>query len=139
MNIPSSPLPDLALLLLNRRISRDFRQSLEFLHHHWFKPINVGDLAQVSKLSRRGLFKAFLRHTGERPGQILRRIRIQRAQELLRSSNWPIRVVAGVCGFKRVNSFAVAFKRDVGVSPGAYRQRQGEPRRDRSIDSPRSL
>jgi len=102
---------------------RGVERSLRFLEYHWHRQINVGDVAAASRMSLRGLVKAFLRETGEAPGQVLRGIRIKHAQELLRGTDWPVKVIASVCGFNRFNSFAVAFRRDVGMSPGEYRQR----------------
>ena len=108
--------------------------SLRFLEDHWYRPINVRDLTAASRMSRRGLFKAFVRQTGRPPGQILRRIRMERAQELLRATEWPLKVIAPVCGFRNVNSFAVAFRRDIGMSPGVYRRSSGQS--DDSLDRP---
>jgi transcriptional regulator GlxA family with amidase domain len=102
-----------------------FQRCLHVISNQWFKPINVGDLVSVSRMSPRGLFKAFRRHTGESPGQALRRIRIERAKQLLQGTNWHLKVIAGVCGFQSVNTFSVAFRRVVGISPGKFRDRLG--------------
>jgi AraC-like DNA-binding protein len=41
---------------------------------------------------------------------------------LLTTTDLPLREIAQSCGFADVHHFSKAFKRIVGVSPGAYRQ-----------------
>jgi transcriptional regulator GlxA family with amidase domain len=97
--------------------------SLRFLSRHWHEPISVADLTGVAGLSRRGFQKAFAQHTGRSPGQELRRLRIAGAMNLLAGSNCEARVIAEMCGFKKLNSFHVAFKQATGLSPQQYRKR----------------
>jgi AraC family transcriptional regulator len=59
---------------------------------------------------------------GETPYQRLSRLRIQRAQRLLATSDMPITQIALDCGFTNQAHFAAAFRRLVGLSPRAYRQ-----------------
>jgi AraC-like DNA-binding protein len=42
--------------------------------------------------------------------------------KLLAGSNYEARVIAEMCGFKRLNSFHVAFKQVTGLSPQQYRK-----------------
>lgn len=99
-----------------------FEQMLQYLNQHWHKPINVEDLAAAARLSRRGLFKSFERRMGHGPGRELRCIRIRQSQQLLAKTDWRLNVVAKACGFKSLNSFWVAFKREVGMTPGVFRR-----------------
>lgn len=100
-------------------------RTLRFMAQNFQCPIQVKGLTEVAGLSRRGFFKAFLRHTGLRPAQALRQLRIKRAQQLLLGSELSLSEVAGQCGYRSVNSFWVSFRQVTGVAPGQYRQQAG--------------
>jgi len=97
------------------------KRTFQFLHRNWHKPINVNHLTVASKLSRRGLYKAFVKQLGHGPGHELRHIRIKHAQQLLVQMDWSYESIGEICGFNTANSFFVAFKRETGMSPGRYR------------------
>jgi len=103
------------------------KRTLRYLDQHWHQPIRVHDLATASKLSARGLFKAFVRHVGCGPGRLLLRVRIQRAQQLLTETDWSLDTISNVCGFGNTNSFWVAFRRETKTTPGRYRREFGQP------------
>lgn len=96
--------------------------SLRFLSRHWQEPIGVADLAKAAALSRRGFQKAFTKQLGRSPGCELRRVRIEGAKKLLAGSNHEARIIAGMCGYKKVNTFHIAFKQATGLSPLQYRK-----------------
>lgn len=72
-------------------------------------------------MSRRGWHTAFRKHTGQSPGNELRRLRIEYAKVLLTNTNHSLVVIAPMCGFRSANSFWVAFRQVTGISPGKYR------------------
>jgi AraC-like DNA-binding protein len=53
-------------------------------------------------------------------------VRIERAKELLRGSDLPIKEICWECGFKSIHHFSRAFKDDQGVPPAAWRERERE-------------
>jgi transcriptional regulator GlxA family with amidase domain len=95
---------------------------LRFIGANFWRPIQVADLQRVAVLSRRGLQKAFLKHTGRGPGQILRLYRIQQACQILAEKDVALPQLASMCGFRKVNSLFVAFRNVVGVSPRQFHQ-----------------
>ena len=74
-------------------------------------------------MSRRGLYKAFYRHLGQSPGRALRRMRIDRAKFLLANSNFSLKDITELCGYRNANSLWVSFKQIVGETPGQFRSR----------------
>ena len=64
-------------------------RSLQFMAANFTRPIRVTDLDKVAGLSRRGLHKAFRKHTGFGPGQLLRQFRINRARQILEDGDLP--------------------------------------------------
>lgn len=86
-------------------------------------PIKLKDLEKVAGLSRRGFQKAFRKHAGSSPGQVLRHLRIENAKRLLTESDVKLEIVASHCGYRSANTFCIAFRQVVGVSPKKF-QRQ---------------
>jgi len=96
-------------------------RSVRFLARHFHTPIRVPDLVVVAGLSRRGFLKSFRKHTGRTPGEVLRGMRIELAQRLLAEDELTSADVALASGFRKTNSFLVAFKSVTGCSPVEYR------------------
>jgi AraC-like DNA-binding protein len=70
-------------------------------------------------------FKVLLGHSPHR--QIVQQ-KIARAKHLLVESELAIRAVADQAGFDSASYLSVAFRRETGVSPYAYRARHGTKR-----------
>lgn len=85
----------------------------------------IFELAELCRLSRRQLMRAFRQETGETIGAFVQRVAIERAKALLRSTENPIRLVALECGFTNASAFATAFRRAVGASPRDFRNTRG--------------
>jgi len=68
------------------------------------------------------LARVFRRFHGCTVGEYLRRLRIERAIEELRSTNKPLADIAGNSGFSDQSHFCRAFKLTVGMTPGQYRK-----------------
>jgi AraC family transcriptional regulator len=94
----------------------------DYMHAHLAEEVSLQDLAKVAYVSRFHLIRMFKQTYGETPYQRLTRLRLQRAQRLLATSDTPITRIALDCGFTNQTHFAAAFRRLVGLSPRAYRQ-----------------
>jgi AraC family transcriptional regulator len=64
------------------------------------------------------VFKATV---GRTPAQELIRRRILRAQTLLQTTRLPVAEIAYRSGYENVSRFTALFKRETGVTPGAFR------------------
>lgn len=103
----------------------------DHVDRHFAEPLDLAVLAEVACCSREHLVRSFRLAYGETPGRYLQRRRIERAKDLLRTTD---RRVTDVClrvGFTSLGSFSTTFKELVGESPSAYRARhhaETEPR-----------
>jgi AraC-like DNA-binding protein len=88
------------------------------LAHHWTLPL----LATKVGLSRAAFAARFTASVGESPMRYLLSLRLQRAKSLMRNPAATVAAVAGQVGYQSDVAFATAFKREVGVPPGAYRR-----------------
>lgn len=104
-------------------------RSLRFMWDHCHEPIGVNDMAQAASMSLRNFHQAFADNIGRSPGQELQRIRIERAKKLLSDSNTKMEVIARMSGYESANSFWVAFRRLVGMSPKHYQKKFGSAQR----------
>jgi AraC-like DNA-binding protein len=82
----------------------------------------VGDLARRMAMSTRQFQRVMKKTYGLSAEKMLARLRMQRAQELLVSTDLPLSVIAERVGYQQVYSFSKAFKKYHGTSPGAFRK-----------------
>jgi LacI family transcriptional regulator len=99
-------------------------RALNFIRRHACSGINVQDVLGAVTLSRRILEERFTRLVGRTPHQEIVRLQVQLAKELVGGTDLAMHVIAGRAGFRHVEYLSVVFKREVGVSPTEYRDRQ---------------
>jgi AraC-like DNA-binding protein len=84
-------------------------------------PLDVTALARAAHLSEAHFSREFRRAFGETPHQYLVTRRLERAAELLRSTDRSVAEICFAVGLRSVGSFTTSFGRTYGVSPTAYR------------------
>ena len=97
------------------------RRVKEFVHAKIEDDLRLRDLAQLVGLSTAHFSEVFRKSMGETPHQFVLRVRVERAKEMLRSSEMRVLDVAVACGFKTQQHFARAFRQLCGTSPTEYR------------------
>jgi AraC-like DNA-binding protein len=102
------------------QIARALRLVRERVDDDWTVP----KMAAAVGLSRSTFADRFRAATGETPIQHLTRYRLARAAEYLRTTNAAILEIARRTGYESEVSISKAFRREFGVSPGAYRRSQ---------------
>jgi AraC family transcriptional regulator len=85
--------------------------------------IRVGDLARMVLLSTSHFCRAFKQSFGETPLRYVTRRRMHRAQAIMLCSRDSLAKIAVDCGMCDQAHFSRAFRRIVGVNPGAWRSR----------------
>jgi AraC-like DNA-binding protein len=86
-------------------------------------PLSVPDLARTALASPAHFTRSFKRAFGETPHQYLLRRRVERAKDLLRSTDLTVTQVSLEVGFTSPGTFATAFRELVGETPTTYRRR----------------
>lgn len=99
------------------------QQAVRYLRSHACENISVGDLEDHMGMSRRTLELRFRNALGRTPWEELRQFRMQKAAELLRTTDLKLSVIARRCGFEYVTYFSRVFLQVHGVSPAQYRKR----------------
>lgn len=95
--------------------------AIRFLREYACTEITPTSAASKLGISRRTLERIFTRYVGHSPAEELRRVRLERARELLAATALPLADVAHRVGIPHVESFHRAFKRRFGSAPGRYR------------------
>ncbi|WP_432483101.1 GlxA family transcriptional regulator [Kineococcus esterisolvens] len=85
------------------------------------QPLTVAEMAGWAHLSPRTFARRFLAETATTPKQWLLSVRIQRARELLETSDLGVDRVASAVGLGTVANFRAHFRRATGRTPAAYR------------------
>lgn len=98
-------------------------QALTYIQDHLTEKITVRDIAENIGYSESYFAHKFLEATGTTPYQFVIRCRIERAQQLLRTTALSVQEIAVQTGFNSVANFSYAFRKEVGDSPLKYRER----------------
>ena len=94
------------------------------LENDFSKDWKLDELLKIAHMSRSNLMRVFRKATGQTPIEYLVRLRIQRAMELLNSTDLSITEVAMEVGFNDSNYFTRQFRRILGESPRQFRTQQ---------------
>jgi transcriptional regulator GlxA family with amidase domain len=91
----------------------------EFIEANWDKPIDIEAMTLVAKVSARSLFRQFKKDRSYSPADFAKRIRLDRAREMLEQSGGEASVTqtALKCGFQNPGHFARDFRLAFGELP----------------------
>lgn len=101
---------------MNTRNPR-LRRLLTYLDKNLNVSIDVADMARVEKISQREIRRLFQTHLGISPKAYHRRLRLEKAQAMLRQSDVDVSTVALDCGFTSSSDFSRAYKREFNRRP----------------------
>ena len=99
-------------------------RAIRFLEEHSQRPCSVKQVASAAHVSLPHLTMLFRTQLGISPLQYHQRLRIERAQRLLRNPYLKIHEVAAACGYGDANYFLRLFRMNVGAPPGRWRASQ---------------
>jgi len=100
---------------------RHLLRAKDIVDARYREPLDVPVLAKAAYLSPAHFSREFRRAFGETPHQYLLTRRLERAADLLRSTDHSVADICFTVGLRSVGSFTTSFRRVYGVSPTAYR------------------
>lgn len=98
------------------------RRTTEYLRANMTKDVSVTELAALAGLSMFHFARAFKQTVGVPPHRYQLRLRLERAQTLLATTDMAITDVAAAVGYDTPQTLARLFRREIGMSPGQYRR-----------------
>ena len=93
----------------------------EYVREHFTGELDRRDVARRFSLHPGHVSRLF-REQGEGFGELVRRLRIERARKLLEGTTLSVKEIAECCGFQNAGYFIKAFRRETGTTPGAFRR-----------------
>jgi LacI family transcriptional regulator len=94
--------------------------------------LTVDELARQFGISRSAFYRRFQEALGRSPHHEILRLQLDRVKSLLIQTDLPLEKIAEMSGFSSSNYLNVAFKRENGLTPGAFRLRQNGSARQKS-------
>lgn len=100
----------------------DVRQAVRFIRDNLHAGITVTDVLREVPVNRRYLERKFVQHVGRSPLQEIRRMRLEKARELLAGTDLSMPAVAKRSGFPSGERLANVFHQITGQTPTQYRR-----------------
>lgn len=119
----------------SRELPATLSQLLYYIQKNYKKPLTVGELAAVAKVTEQHVIRLFRQHLGTTPIRYINRTRVFHAIDLLRNTDLTVKQIAYEIGFEDPNYFCRVFKREEKMTPLETRRRIANYERDR-IASP---
>lgn len=107
---------------IHRMADWQLKRVLDFIECRAHEDIGLGDLAAVAGMTPHYFCRAFRLTMGTPPYKFLIHRRIERARELLASTDNLITQIALDLGFASHAHFSTAFRKSVGCAPAAFRK-----------------
>jgi AraC-like DNA-binding protein len=107
---------------VSARHDRGLRAAVEHIHQHYTEPLRLEQLARIAGFAANHFSRLFIRREGLPFEQYVRGLRIERARQLLSSSELNVSRISEICGFKTPQYFCRVFRVAVGVTPLEYRK-----------------
>lgn len=106
------------------------RRVTDFMRDHYSLDTSIEELAQLVKLSPFHFARQFKRATGMPPRTYQRRLRVEKAQQMMLESDLPIGEIAACVGYDTPHAFSRMFRALVGASPSEWRRDTTSKMRD---------
>lgn len=94
---------------------------IDYFQENYMKNISLDDMSKSIYLSAAYISKIFKERTGESPINYLINLRLERAKDLLISTELTIKIIAQSVGYKDAYYFSKLFKKYHGYSPSKFR------------------
>ena len=95
---------------------------LQYIQEHYSGELTLTKIAESAAVSANECLRCFRSMIGCTPIQYVKQVRIQKAAELLLSTNRMISDIGAECGFQEMSYFAKTFRELKGCTPGEFRK-----------------
>lgn len=100
------------------------KPALEYIHENYAQKLYLNDIAALCNISPSYCSKLFKRETGDSFSNYVNKVKVEKAKELLRTTNKPIINISYDLGFEDCGYFIKVFKKIVELTPAVYRKKQ---------------
>ena len=103
----------------------EIKDVMKYVYNHYNLDLSVDYLADQVCLAPSYLSHIFKKETGENLGKFIKRVRMEKAKDMLENTHERIVAIAVAVGYSNVSYFCQSFREYYGISPQKYRN-QGE-------------
>lgn len=93
-----------------------------YIDNHFADNIDIENVAIESHFSKFDFIRQFKRTYGKTPYNYLKKVRLSKAEELLKYSNLSIKEVCFSVGYSSISSFSGLFKKEIGIPPQEFKK-----------------
>ncbi len=97
-------------------------EAVEYLKKNFMRKITLGEIAKHFSMSPEHFSRSFKKENGVGFNKYVNLLRLQKAEELLRTTDKSVSEIAEKCGFEDSNYFSLKFKELYGISPSSLRR-----------------
>lgn len=102
---------------------REVARICRFIREFACSGIDVHDVAQMTSLSRRQMERRFRKELKRTPHEEITAVQVAKVQQLLCETEMTLEEMAPLAGYSHKESLSAVFKREMGETPGEYRNR----------------
>ena len=92
--------------------------AMQIMENNIEDPLTPDEISGLVGLSTRQLERLFARYVGNSPKRHYLRLRLEKARDLLRQTDFSVTDVCVTCGFKSLSHFSKSYRAAYGISPG---------------------
>lgn len=93
----------------------------EYIKENFHKDVSLDEVSKIVNISPYYFSKIFKERTGKNFIEYLTNIRMEKAKELLSTTEYSMKEICCMCGYSDPNYFSRSFKKNVGVTPTEYK------------------
>lgn len=109
----------------SKRSSKILQPALNYIKQHPHEKITLSKMAALCNISASYFSKLFAKEKLGNLSDYVNHVKMDRAKELLHSTDWPIRNIADNLGFDDCGYFIKVFKQATGKTPSEFRNGRG--------------
>lgn len=98
------------------------QKMLSFINENYSRDISLNDIAQSASISKSEASRCFQSYLNTSPVNYLLNVRVQKAMQLLRSTEMTVEAIALECRFGSAAYFCKIFRSRTGLTPKQYRR-----------------
>lgn len=103
-------------------IKEEMEQAIHYFHENFTRDIQVEEYAKRLHMSTCWFIRSFKQYAGMPPGKYITSIRVNKAKELLESTDYTVGEIGTIIGYENPLYFSRIFKKQTGLSPAEYRK-----------------
>jgi len=100
-------------------------QAMRYMRDNHGRALSIKDVAAQVCMSERHFTRVFKAQAGKSPLDFLTSVRMEFAGQLLLDRTTAIKDIAAAVGYPDVRYFTTVFRKEMGITPAAYRERGG--------------